>query len=125
MRRFPAIVLLLVAFSLSLLTPVLLAGAEQPNLPACCRRDGNHHCAKQQTGKPAEGVQVSALSVCPIFPAGKVTPAPLQLGAVAPAPSGITIAVVFYHVPAPQSVTRQNDAPIRPWQQRGPPSFVS
>ena len=125
MRRFPAIVLLLVAFSLSLLTPLLLAGAEPTNLPACCRRDGNHHCARQ-VGKPATtGTQIAATSVCPIFPTGKVTPAPLQLGFLAPTLSRLAIEFHLEASPAPQPVTRQSDAPIRPWQQRGPPSLVS
>ncbi|MBL8236699.1 MAG: hypothetical protein JNM66_04725 [Bryobacterales bacterium] len=125
MRRFPAIVLLLVAFSLSLLAPLLLAGAEQSNLPACCRRDGNHHCAKQHSAKPATGVQISALSVCPFFPSGKGSPAPLPLGAIAPAPASLAVAVLALRAPAPRPVATQNDSPRRPWQQRGPPSLVS
>jgi hypothetical protein len=124
-RRFPAIVLLLVAFSLSLLTPLLLASAEQTNLPACCRRDGNHHCAKQM-GKPAaDGVQITALSVCPFFPAGKVTPAPVPLGIAPPVLNGIAASITVENAPAPPRVTRHSDAIIRPWQQRGPPSLVS
>jgi hypothetical protein len=69
MRRFPAIVLLLVAFSLSLLAPLLAAGTPK-KLPACCRRDGNHHCARNRAHTHNSGVSISSQAVCPLFPPG-------------------------------------------------------
>lgn len=69
MRRFPAIVLLLVAFSLSLLAPLLAAGTPK-ELPACCRRDGNHHCARNRAHTHNSGVAISSQAVCPLFPPG-------------------------------------------------------
>ena len=44
MRR--ALVMLLVAvFSLPLIAPLLASGPDDASLPACCRRNGKHHCA--------------------------------------------------------------------------------
>ncbi len=124
MRRFPAIVLLLVAISLSLIAPMLLAAAEK-ELPACCRREGNHHCAKMRGHQHGEGVQIAATSVCPLYPAGMSVPAAVQPAAAPPVLSSL-------HRPAPApstqmvpSVAQQQPASIRPWQQRGPPSPVA
>lgn len=124
MRRFPAIVLLLVAFSLSLISPLLLAG-QQKELPACCRRDGKHHCAKQMGQSTSDGVQIAATSTCPLFPAGKVTPAPNQTGATPPTLTGSNVALPVHAAPPAQPAQWQPDGAIRPWQQRGPPSLVS
>jgi hypothetical protein len=123
-RRIPAIVLLLVAFSLSLISPLLLAAAPK-DLPACCRRDGKHHCAKQMAQPPVEGVQIAALSTCPLFPAGKVTPATVQTGAEPPIFTVTDTALATHPALLAQPAQRQSETGVRPWQQRGPPSFVS
>jgi len=44
MRRAFAI-LLMVAFSLPLIAPALAFAPDESQLPACCRRNGAHHCA--------------------------------------------------------------------------------
>lgn len=43
MRRACACLLLLV-FSLPLIVPALASVPDDSQLPACCRRDGKHHC---------------------------------------------------------------------------------
>lgn len=72
MRRVPAILLVLV-FSFSLIAPALLADGGS-DLPACCRRDGKHHCgmpAGDMEQAPASGEAVGPLHVkCPFFPSG-------------------------------------------------------
>src|SRR5450755_3964892 len=78
MRRVPAI-LLVILFSFSLIGPALLVDADS-NLPACCRRDGQHHCrlmGRSMGGlmaretAPAPGAAVDAPHVhCPFFPSG-------------------------------------------------------
>jgi hypothetical protein len=37
--------LLLLAFSLPLIAPAFVSAPDDSKLPACCRRNGNHHCA--------------------------------------------------------------------------------
>jgi hypothetical protein len=44
MRRVLAILLML-AFGLPLIAPALAFGPDDSQLPACCRRNGAHHCA--------------------------------------------------------------------------------
>ncbi|HZY64241.1 MAG TPA: hypothetical protein VFE38_17115 [Edaphobacter sp.] len=43
MRRFLSISLVLL-FVLPLVSPLFAASAAEANLPACCRRNGKHHC---------------------------------------------------------------------------------
>lgn len=43
MRRALAI-FLLAGFGLPLLAPLFASGSSESSLPACCRRDGKHHC---------------------------------------------------------------------------------
>jgi hypothetical protein len=38
-------ILLLLLFSLPLIAPAFASGPDDSQLPACCRRDGKHHCA--------------------------------------------------------------------------------
>jgi hypothetical protein len=66
MRRLLSI-LLLAAFTLPLVAP-LLALAQDPDagLPACCRRHGQHHCAMLDREKNPSAHQF--LAVCPAWP---------------------------------------------------------
>jgi hypothetical protein len=43
---------LLVGFSFPLIAPLFTSGPDEASLPACCRRDGKHHCmlAAMMTG---------------------------------------------------------------------------
>lgn len=70
MRRVPAILLVLL-FSYSLIGPALLVD-DHANLPACCRRDGKHHCGMAEgamANAPSTGPAVAAARVkCPLFP---------------------------------------------------------
>lgn len=60
---------LLCLFSTLCAAPILFSGAES-SLPACCRRDGHHHCSVMQTGGlPTDGPAfAAALQKCPLFP---------------------------------------------------------
>lgn len=43
----------------------------QGNVPACCRRDGKHHCMMQMTPASHSGTTISSpLEKCPFFPKG-------------------------------------------------------
>jgi hypothetical protein len=66
MRRLLAI-LLLAAFGLPTVAP-LLAQTQDPdrNLPACCRRNGTHHCALSMAAQNSNAPTAAAR--CPVFP---------------------------------------------------------
>ncbi len=79
MRRAPAI-LLVFLFSFSLIGPALFVDAES-DLPACCRRDGKHHCgmagdmAAAMADAPLSGPAADALRLkCPFYPIGATLP---------------------------------------------------
>jgi hypothetical protein len=67
-RRILAISLLLL-FSVTLISPLFALSTDAGgNLPACCRRNGTHHCALM-TGEQSQGIQFSALQQrCPAYP---------------------------------------------------------
>ncbi len=72
MRRLLAIVLLW-ALGLPMATPLFAAALNQDTgLPACCRRNGVHHCSSMTTGTSAlpGGTHVAAArEKCPAYPA--------------------------------------------------------
>jgi len=72
MRRALA-ALLVSVFSFSLIGPALFASADS-SVPACCRRDGKHHCSMSgmdQDAAPLSGPAMVAYSAkCLYFPKG-------------------------------------------------------
>jgi hypothetical protein len=72
MRRLISITFLLV-FSFPLISPLFaLASSPEPKLPACCRRNGAHHCmlSAEQSAALELGKHFTVLqSKCPMFPA--------------------------------------------------------
>jgi hypothetical protein len=117
-------VMLLVAFSFSLIAPLLSAEPES-RLPACCRRDGKHACGmtKSEAPSPVHGLAVkSTKTTCPQFPSGKGTQA-LAKTHVSPQSHAAPIRVVNPDVIAVQMEVRYRIAFSRAWQKRGPPSF--
>lgn len=70
MRRTITLALLLI-LSLPMLSPLFGASADDSALPACCRRDGQHHCAmpSTQTSSGGDTHRFSSLQArCPYFP---------------------------------------------------------
>src|ERR1700691_26287 len=92
MRRFPAI-LLVFLFSFSPIAPALFVDSES-NLPACCRRDGKHHCGMTDMAQtPPTGPSADTLRArCPFFPhGGAVVPNPEAAMPDASQSAGISI----------------------------------
>ena len=76
MRRALAL-FLLTLFSLSLIAPILFANTVS-TLPACCRRNGKHHCGRADRSAEARIRNEPALKAiqpkCPLFPGSAVAP---------------------------------------------------
>jgi hypothetical protein len=123
-RRFPAIVLLLVAFSLSLLAPLLAAGAPK-ELPACCRRDGNHHCARNRAHTHSSGVAIGSQAVCPLFPPGLSAAVSVPAADAPPVFSGIHHSLAAAPAPAGQPFSLRQAEFALAGHKRGPPSPVT
>jgi hypothetical protein len=121
-RRLIGITLLLL-FSLPLISPVLaLAASSDANLPACCRRNGAHHCMwKIQPAKSSSGTSFSAIPQrCPAHPA---MVSPVRYGHLTiPAASLIFAGIVSHPVIKAQTHARARVALDRSRQKRGPPT---
>jgi hypothetical protein len=123
-RRIPAFALLAV-IGFSLIAPGVLLDAKS-DLPACCRRNGAHHC----TGNMDEAASNSGMSVqairqtCPSFPVAMAAPASANLAL--PRPSAAVFAALLSH----PSIQFQTEACYRvsfsrSHQKRGPPAILS
>jgi hypothetical protein len=119
-RRLQA-ALLLVLFCLSLLSP-LFGAAGRTNLPACCRRAGQHHCAGSQV--PPSGRVLQNDARCPLYPG--IAPGAVQVFAgIFPA---ATVAARFRACVAARDSyarLRASSRIDRAYSKRGPPSSSS
>jgi hypothetical protein len=122
--RFIATALLLILAGDTAL-PVLLANPESA-LPACCRRDGKHHCAMMESFEKQEqnaGPSFrTAAGKCPLFPKGTVAYFP---GQSTPPPAAAFVGSISSHpVFKAQTEILYRISHGRTRQKRGPPSFV-
>jgi len=94
-------------------------------LPACCRRDGKHHCAMMQMSEQQEntGPSWSTLSgKCPMFPKRSVAS---FIDQSAPPPvAQVAGAVIQHPVTKAQTEVLYRISHSRTRQKRGPPSLV-
>lgn len=124
MRRLIGITLLLL-FSLPLISPVLaLAAVSDANLPACCRRNGAHHCMLKMRQKEPSGPGITLSTIpqrCPAYPAAITR---VQHGDLAYPSASLEFAEIVSH-PAikAQTMARARVALDRSRQKRGPPSL--
>jgi hypothetical protein len=52
----------------ALLSPLVIAVADGPRMPVCCRRAGMHHCAGTAAISAGDGAAVSNGQRCPMWP---------------------------------------------------------
>jgi len=127
MRQLTAASVLLALLSLWGL-PVVSAFTgrlSEDNLPACCRRNGKHHCMMQMAPSTDSRPAFSGTPQhCPLFPKG-VLPGPTRLNLFAPAPSATFFAAVQSHPAfAAQTEARYRIAFDRSRLKRGPPRLI-
>jgi len=120
MRRLLAI-LLLAAFGLPTVAP-LLAQTQDPdrNLPACCRRNGSHHCALSMAA--TSNNTPTAAARCPFLPQ-HATPANLIPAAFLAAHASIRLPIASQSAPA-QAETQRRISRERSRHTRGPPAAL-
>jgi hypothetical protein len=120
-RRLLAISLLWI-FGLPLAAPLWMPSAAEASLPACCRRDGKHHCAiSTESASQGQNVKIIAAK-CPYAPA---VPAAIHFLVLAPSPRAASFAELIAH-PAihPQTEAQYRISFDRGRQKRGPPSLT-
>jgi hypothetical protein len=116
--------LLLVLFSFSLIGPAVLAGSES-QLPACCRRLGQHHCDATQGVNQASGSSVQAGGQkCPFFPLGRAVPAHAKALFRGTAQS-VVATLVGHPAGHVRTESRYRVSFSRSSQKRGPPVLLS
>jgi len=123
MRRAIAHSLLMI-FSLTLIAPLLVPDAEA-SLPACCRRNGKHHCMMRGMHQSAskEAGLASVHEKCPCLP--QSTGAVHTVKFMPAAGQRFYAEVVFQPAWAPQAEARSRISSSRSHQKRGPPSPLS
>jgi hypothetical protein len=118
-RRALAAVLL-VLFSFSLIPSSAFASDPESRLPACCRRNGKHHCVIATEGSSASPALHAA--PCLVFPGAKAIPA-------SPMPGVVPARTASGFSPPVRSVDALANEALLPMlfralpQQRGPPEF--
>ncbi len=126
MPRIVSIALLLV-FSFTLIAPLLALGQTgEANLPACCRKNGKHHCAMsmvERTVAKKSGTQVGAPpEKCPYGPSSIATSGHRPLALVA------TLSVLGTRDTLPtviaQTESKWRISRDRSRQKRGPPYLL-
>lgn len=122
MRRLISISLLLL-FSLSLVSPLFAMSTADANIPACCRRDGQHHCimlaaiAQHSTQEASASLQGRCPYDIAVHTAMNLPFVPDEIGAA------ISTRIVYTSANFTQA-----EAPVcisfnRSHQKRGPPSL--
>ena len=124
MRRGFSLLLILL-FTLGPLAATV-QGDDESRLPACCRRNGAHHCAMSESAarliaEAYAGKSIfTAPSTCPRFP-GSVYTVTNSIHALAAAPIDLSGLAVNLHSPsATQSAARISQARTR--SSRAPPA---
>lgn len=123
MRRILAILVLL-AFGLPGITPLLApSGDMQSDLPACCRRNGKHHCTMQLEGRAASISSATSVAApspkCPFYPKG--IPVSHQTPFVLDRSQAIYAGIVSHPTSIAQIEARRRISASRSNQKRGPP----
>lgn len=124
-RRLWAALLLLV-FSVPLITP-LLARQPERKLPPCCRRDGKHGCAMMARAMgygealPGTAGMRGTKAPCPRYPSGKTVPAGVA-GLALPVLRVMPGEAVLAAAVAEPGVATLSDRDLAATPTRGPPA---
>jgi hypothetical protein len=119
---------LLALFGLPLITPLLaLSATSEANLPACCRRNGKHHCAMsmaEQSRMADSGPRFQAPPErCPYCPAQIVSASHNNIFAPRIA-QAIFAGIVSHAAVIPQVESWHRISRERSRHKRGPPSSI-
>jgi hypothetical protein len=131
MRRILSILLLLVlglgpAGTADALAPGLRSGwtgkVDESRVPACCRRNGKHHCSMsaEQFADLSGETTVAARESCPCMPQTLASTAPPLSALATGTPAAIDFPAQFHAPHALISVVHTSN--YRDWPRRGPPA---
>ncbi len=111
---------MLTAIGFSLIAPAVLLDTESI-LPACCRRNGAHHCVMSDGAQPASGISLVAVPTpCSSYPGDITLPTYPKVWLPGPA-SAIFAAMVSHPSIFFQTESHYRVSFSRCRQKRGPP----
>jgi hypothetical protein len=127
LRRFLAIALLAV-FGLPFVSPLFALGAtSDTGLPACCRRNGKHHCMMSADEGATLSSDTQAFDAppqqCPYYPAS-IAIVHGDLFAL-PAAQAVYAGLITHPAVVAQTESKLRISRTRSRQKRGPPSSLS
>jgi hypothetical protein len=112
---------LMVLFSLTLIAPLFAPDADA-NLPACCRRNGKHHCMMRMMERTA-GNQRGFTTITEKCPCGPASACAVHSPTYKPkAREEFYAEVVRHPARAPQTEALYRISFLRSRQKRGPPT---
>ena len=111
---------LLAAFGLPVAASALALAQDSgsPHLPACCRRNGAHHCAMLAASNGAPAVSAT----CPSFPQPSATAPATNVAALVPPPPATLLHRTTFTA-SQRAETQRRLSRERSRHKRGPPSF--
>lgn len=116
--------LLVILLVVTLSAPLMAAFfASSESLPACCRRNGKHHCMSRVPVAPGVPAFATPKQGCPYFP--QSAPAPHSPDLYSHPAFTFYAAVVSHPTSHAQTEARSRISLSRSHQKRGPPSLVS
>jgi hypothetical protein len=106
---------------LAAITPAIASGPGS-NLPACCLRDGKHHCTL--VAPSSDSVPALESARCPVYPGVRALPA--QAKASGESASGAVYAAMASHLTLqPRTEALYRISYSRAGQKRGPPAHLA
>jgi len=120
MRRLLSI-LLLAAFGLPVIAPALALGeAPDAHLPACCRRNGAHHCTMRL---PSSTNAPALSSICPRFPQPSAT-TPTGTSTALASVTTVQLFELTSLTPTQRAEAQRRLSRERSRHKRGPPTIL-
>jgi hypothetical protein len=120
MRRSIALALMML-FGWTLVAPLLAADAGA-NLPACCRKNGKHHCIMNVMGQPGakQSGPTTVAAKCPFCPLNACTAHSPTYKPVAA--QAFPTRTIFHPARAPLTENSSQSSFLRGHPKRGPPT---
>jgi hypothetical protein len=134
LRQLIAITMLLL-FGLPMISPLFALDADAAmNLPACCRRDGAHHCMMGMMGMATSGASASADSntgnrtmvavlTAPCPYGAQTMPGAVHRDSTLSVASAVFAGIVAHPAGTPQTESKRRVASLRARHKRGPPAL--
>jgi hypothetical protein len=121
-RRALTFVLLLL-FSYPLVAPAFASAPDEASLPACCRRNGRHHCAMAGMGMEQNDRNTSVRERCPYCPQAKAIVWQSTIAAMTR--QTLFAGMIFQPAAGAQAEAGFRISFSRSRQKRGPPQLLA